>query len=515
LKRLVEDGTGTPRAAVPLGQGAAAEAGAVPGQPGKGGFWHRLGLRRTLLVVLLPSMLLVAAGELWLTWRTALGAANAAYDRSLFGAIKSIDANISTASGGIGVELPYRLLEFFQLTAGGEVHFRIATEDGLVELGNADLPRPPLPLDTGRPQFHDAEYFGERVRIGSYARVLPSSSGDAEGDTRIVIQVAESVASRGDFTRTLVLEAISRDLLLIGIGAVLLTLLVGWALRPLQRLRSEVLGRRPDDLTPIDTSTVPREVMPLVEAINQHVRRGRELAEERRRFVDDASHQLRTPLATLSAQLAYTLREPDPVRVREALPAIKAQLDDAVHRTNQMLALARTDTVAIELGPVELNALAEDVTRECWGEARERRLDLGFEPADVATEVRGHDGLLREALRNLLHNAFKYTPGGGRVTVSVERHPAFAQLSVCDDGPGIPAAERALAGQRFFRASNASAPGSGLGLAIVRSVAARLGGQMQVAVGAQGRGCRVELQLMHWGSAESGRGEVCRSLKAG
>ncbi len=512
MNRLPDARAGLTDAAA--GGDAGAAAAAVQRRPGRSGFWQRLGLRRTLLVVLLPSMLLVAAGDFWLAWRTALGAANAAYDRSLFGAIKSIDANITTAIGGVGVELPYRMLEFFELTAGGEVHFRIATEDGLVELGAADLPRPPLPLATGRPQFHDAEYFGERVRVGSYARALPSSSGDREGDTRIVIQVAESVASRGEFTRTLVLEAVSRDLLLIGIGAVLLTLLVGWALRPLQRLRGEVLGRRPDDLTPIDTSAVPREVMPLVEAINQHVRRGREMAEERRRFIDDASHQLRTPLATLSAQLAYTLREPDPVRVRDALPAIKAQLDDAVHRTNQMLALARTDTAAIELGPVELNALAEEVTRECWSEARERRLDLGFEPSEAPIEVRGHDGLLREALRNLLQNAIKYTPGGGRVTVRVERHPAFAQLSVCDDGPGIPQDERALAGQRFFRASNASAPGSGLGLAIVRSVAARLGGNMLVEAGAEGRGCRVALRLALLRPQPAGGGEGGSPLKA-
>jgi two-component system, OmpR family, sensor histidine kinase TctE len=462
------------------------------------GFWQRAGLRRTLLLILLPCMLGVAAGEVWLTWRTAVGAANAAYDRSLFGAIKSIDANISTASGGIGVELPYRLLEFFELTASGDVYFRIATDDGLVELGNTDLPRPPRPLVTGRPQFHDAEYFGERVRVGSYARPLATPDGDVEGEGRIVIQVAESVTSRDDFTRTLVMEAVSRDLLLICIGAVLLTLLVGWALRPLQRLRREVLARRPDDLAPIDSSGVPREVMPLVEAINHHVLRSRELADERRRFVDDASHQLRTPLATLSAQLAYTLREPDPARVRDAMLAIKAQLDDTVHRTNQMLALARTDAAEIEIGPVDLTALAEGVTRECWSEARDRHIDLGFEPARQPALVRGHDPLLREALRNLLHNALKFAPREGHVTVRVDVEPDVAKVSVCDDGPGIPAGERERAGQRFFRASNASAPGSGLGLAIVQSVAARLGGRMVVDAGPDDRGCCVSVQLPLW-----------------
>lgn len=475
----------------------APEAAASPAAPERrpAGFLHRLGLRRTLLLILLPCMLIVAAGEIWLTWRTATGAANAAYDRSLFGAIKSIDANISTESGGVGVELPYRMLEFFELTASGEVYFRIATEDGLVELGHADLPRPPQPLVTGRPQFHDAVYFGESVRIGSYARPLDEVPGPAVDERRIVIQVAESVGSRNDFTRALVLEAVSRDLLLIGIGAVLLTSLVSWALLPLQRLRREVLARRADDLAPIDTAAVPREVMPLVEAINHHVLRSRQLAEEHRRFVDDASHQLRTPFATLSAQIAYTLREPDPVRVRDALLAIRAQLDGTVQRTNRMLALARAETAEIAVEPVDLSALAEEVTRESWAEARDKGIDLGFEPARAPAIVRGHDALLREALRNLIANALKFTGRGGHATVRVVRETGRAQLSVTDDGPGIPADERARAGERFFRASNAVAPGSGLGLAIVRALAERLGGRMQVDPGPDDRGCCVRVWL--------------------
>jgi len=116
------------------------------------GALHRFSLRRTLLVVLLPGMLLVVGAELWATWRTAVDAANAAYDRSLLGAIKAMDANISTASGGLGVELPYRMLEFFELTASGQVYYRVATEDGLVEIGNADLPAPRTALVTGRPR---------------------------------------------------------------------------------------------------------------------------------------------------------------------------------------------------------------------------------------------------------------------------------------------------------------------------------------------------------------------------
>lgn len=459
--------------------------------------WHRLGLKRSLLLVLLPGMLLAVSAELWVSWRTALDAANAAYDRSLLGAIKAIDANITTASGGLSVELPYRMLEFFELTASGQVYFSVATEDGLVEVGNPGLPRPPRPLVSGVPQFADALYFDERVRVGTYARALASPVGGVPGEQRVVIQVAESVRSRSEFTRALLLQSFGRDVMLILVGAVMLTLVVGWALAPLQRLRREVQARHPNDLAPIDADDIPADVVPLVDAINHHLQRNRGLARRQRRFVDDASHQLRTPLATLSTQVGYALREPDPARVRDALLALKAQLEDTVRRTNQMLALARADSAEAELAPIDLNALAETETRAWWSAARERQIDLGFEPAAGALRVCAHENLLREALGNLLHNAITYTPPGGHVTVRAAGDAGHAVLEVHDDGPGIPPAERTRVGERFFRASNANAPGCGLGLAIVQSVVQRLGGQMQVGDGPLGRGCCVALRLPH------------------
>ena len=131
---------------------------------------RRASLWRLLAVLLLPLLAVVTGVELWMTRHDALEAANAAYDRSLLGALKSIDANISTASGGLSAELPYTMLEFFELTASGPVYFRVASSDGLVELGNADLPLPPGPLEPGVPRFYDATYFGESVRLAAYRR---------------------------------------------------------------------------------------------------------------------------------------------------------------------------------------------------------------------------------------------------------------------------------------------------------------------------------------------------------
>ncbi len=459
--------------------------------------WHSLSLRRTLLLALLPGMLVVFAAELAENWRTATQAADAAYDRSLLGAIKSIDANISTASGGIGVELPYRMLEFFELTANGRVFYRVATEDGLVEIGNDGLPPPLAPLQTGKPEFQDASYFGEPVRVGSYARVLDVPLAGQSRPQRVVIQVAETLDARSGFKRVLLMQSISRDILL-GLAAIaLLMLAIAWAVRPLRRLRSEVLARTPQDMTPINATGVPADVRPLVDAINQHIERNRQQTEAQRRFVDDASHQLRTPLTTLATQIGFALRSSDPAAQHAALLTIKAQLDETVRQTNQMLSLARTDSAPLALQATDLAALARDVTRSHWASARERGIDLGLEAPDEPLLLDAQPGLLREALLNLLHNALRYTPRGGQVTVRVLRNAAGTHLSVEDDGPGIPAAELAHAGERFFRGSNVTQPGTGLGLAIVQAIAERHGATLRLGPGAGQRGLAATLMFTH------------------
>ena len=456
---------------------------------------HTLSLRRTLLMVLVPGLLLVGGAEVWLTWRTAVDAANAAYDRSLLGAIKAMDANISTASGGLGVELPYRLLEFFELTANGRVYYRVATEDGLVEIGNADLPPPPRVLVSEWPQFSDATYYDEAVRVGSYARVLdPPLAGQAAGQ-RVVIQIAETLESRQAFTRALVLEALARDLLLLAVAIALMTGAVGWALRPLARLRNEVEARSALDMTPILPQGIPADVLPLVEAINLHVERSRQQTQARQRFVDDASHQLRTPLATLTTQVGYALREPNPAHQREALLAIKTQLEETVRQTNQMLALARVDSAALKADTVDVSELVEKTTRKWWLAARDQHIDLGFEPDTEPLRVVADAALLQEALTNLLHNALNYTPRGGQITVRLTHIGGKGVITVVDNGPGMPMQERARAGDRFFRGSNASLPGTGLGLAIVRSIAERHGGELRMGSGANGRGFAASIVL--------------------
>lgn len=473
--------------------------------------WAHWSLRRTLLVVLLPGLLAVMGLEITVSWRNALAAANAAFDRSLLGAIKAMDANISTASGGLAVELPYRMLEFFELTANGQVFYRVASADGLVDIGNADLPAAPLPLLDGQPQFHDADYFGTPVRVGSYARRLERPLSQGSLSDRVVIQVAETLDSRQDFTRRLVWETVARDALLLASALALVVLAVHTGLRPLARLRADVTQRHDDDLTPINPEQVPKDVRPLVDAINLHMQRTRQVLQQQRDFIDDASHQLRTPLTTLATQTGYALRETDPAQREAALQAIKTQVDDAIRQTNQMLALARADALELQCEPLDLQALAERVTRRLWPLARQQDIDLGLEPLAGArppaaavdgapVQAWGHTALLEEALANLLHNALQHTPTGGQVTVQAGVLEGKAVLCVADTGPGIPAADRARVGERFLRvtapATHPSTRGSGLGLAIAHAIAQRHGGLLRLADAHPGQvtpGLRVEM----------------------
>lgn len=451
---------------------------------------HRTSLRRTLIVVLLAGVFIGGLLQVYMTWYTARDAVNAAFDRSLYGAIRAIDANVSTESGGVGVELPYVLLEFFELTASGTVHYRIATEDGLVEIGSPDIPMPTQSVPLRTPHFQTLEYFGQLTRVGTYVRPL---TGPVQGN--LVIQVAESLSSREAFSQQFIINAVMRDVLLAVLAAGMVAVAVTWSLRPLRQLKDEVTARKSDDLSPFDTQRMPRDLRPLVEAMNDHLLRYKALLSAQRTFLDDASHQLRTPLATLLTQVGYAQREQDTARLRQTLAAMRVQLKHTIRQANQLLALARADTSEMRTRVSELNALAGEVTRRLWPSARAQQLDLGFEAALSPVYSRVHAGLLEEALSNLIDNAIRHTPPGGRVTVRVEAAAPWACIHVSDTGAGIPPEELPLATQRFFRASNTQGQGSGLGLAIVQSIASRHQGRLLLAKDPQEGGLRASIEL--------------------
>ncbi|HSV83512.1 MAG TPA: sensor histidine kinase [Ramlibacter sp.] len=454
--------------------------------------WKRLRqlrLASALLVLLVPALLLLSLAELRVTARDVQRAADTAYDRSLLGALKAIDANVSTESGGLAMELPYRLFEFFELTASGPVHYRVATADGLVELGSADLPPPPATLRPGVPQFYDGAYFGAPVRLVAYARELEQPTAGS-GSRQLLIQVAESTQARQEFRRVFVRRAAIANLVFLLLAIGLAVWSVMFVLRPLAAVSRELAARPAQALAPLPTDDLPADVQPLVQAMNQHMRRAEELASQQRAFLDDASHQLRTHLTTLRMQVDFALREPDSAQVRDALAALAEELQRATRSTNQLLALARSDAAELQAGWFDLGAPLQEVARQFLPAARAKGLDLGVEAAPQ--QAWGDVRLLREALANLVANAITYVPAGS-VTLGGAAQDEGWMLRVEDTGPGLPEDLRSTAGTRFVRGAGGRGAGSGLGLAIARSIAERHGGGLRLEPASPAGGLRATL----------------------
>lgn len=454
---------------------------------------RRATLRARLLLLLLPGMAVLLAVGLWTTYLHAVQAAHGAFDRSLLGALRGLDLNVSTRSGGLSVEQPFQLFEFFELTASGPVHFRVATDDDRVEIGSPDLPLPDVALEAGQPRFYDAVYLGEAVRVGALRRPIDPP---IPGASTVVIQVAEPVDVRARFVSAFIRQAVARDALLLGMATLTVAAVAGWALRPVRRLARSTRRRDAQDLDPLPTEDLPRDLVPLVDAINQQIHRNASLMEQRRHFLDDASHQLRTPLTTLRAQLDYALRESDPKRLQAALGALSAELDHATHATNQLLLLARADEAPLQTEPLDVAALAREVALELLPLAKAAGIDFGVDAPEEALPAQGDRLQLRTALSNLAHNAIVH--GGGPITVEAGSSPGGGwRLGVVDGGPGLPPDLLHQAGHRFVKGRGSR--GAGLGLAMAKVVAERHGGRLSLTPAGASESARPGLRAtLHW-----------------
>jgi two-component system sensor histidine kinase TctE len=427
---------------------------------------------RSLLLrwLLIPSLLLWAGGFALGYWRS-LAQAHEAFDRTLLGSALVLGEHLLIAGGEVVADLPHAALEMLRTDAQDRVFYRVSSLDsGATLTGYEDLPAPPGPW-SAEPNFYDADYKGQAVRIVALRHTLL----DGSDRRQLLVQVAETLDARHALTRRLVLQSALVQLVLISAAAGLIVLGVRLGLAPLKRLRDEVRARDPDDLRPIAIAEVPREVAPLIEAINVHSERQRQLGQAQLRFVANASHQLKTPLTLLRALSGQAQLESDAAQVRAVLARLDETTDATARIVGQLLTLARAEPGhALHHETVDLAALAHDATFELLGAAGAKRIDLGFE-GHGALLVRGDPVLLRELVSNLVQNAIAYTPDGGRVTVAVGRRDGRPWLGVVDNGPGIPSAERERVFERFYRVAGGQAPGSGLGLAIVREICARHG----------------------------------------
>jgi two-component system OmpR family sensor kinase len=352
---------------------------------------------------------------------------------------------------------------------------------------------------------------GVRVYLSRPHAVLPqtitlgfATVNTSEGRWRVfgvqaltrVIEVAQPMSVREQRAAELALQTLKPFALLLPVLALLIWVAVGHALEPLGRLTTLVKARRVNALDALPESGLPEEVQPLVQALNELLGRLSAVLERERAFVADAAHELRTPLTALHLQMAVLARAREESERTAAMGTLSAGVQRAIRLVEQLLALARQEPrIGAPHAPVRLDDLAREVVRELVPLADAGAIDLGVAAAQPAT-VAGDADALRTLLRNLVDNAVRYTPAGGRVDVAVEAAAAGgAVLTVTDDGPGIPAEERARVFDRFYRRAGTEPHGSGLGLAIVSMIATAHAATVELSDGPGGKGLRVTVSF--------------------
>jgi two-component system sensor histidine kinase TctE len=364
-----------------------------------------------LLWLLIPLTMLLAINSI-MTHRTAVAAANAAYDRTLLASARAIAERITVTNSDLSVDLPYVALEMFESSMRDRIFYRVSLANGQLVTGYADLPAPGSEtVAPYKPVVYETGYQGERIRVAALSKPLY----DPQLDGPVLIQVAETLESRRALTRELLSEAAWRQAGLIVFASLLVWLGVQWGLKPLLRLSREIAERKQTDLMPIDKERVQTEVRPLVQAVNVHMARLESLICAQQRFIADASHQLKTPLTLLNTQAEFALRQDSPAAMRSVVGDLHKNTHQVVRLASQLLMLARAEPdsrAPHDLASVELAAVARSVCLECSPAAVKKQIDLGFDGPEQDSSVIGNGVLLRELIANLVDNAIRYTQPG-------------------------------------------------------------------------------------------------------
>jgi two-component system sensor histidine kinase TctE len=434
---------------------------------------------------MLAPLLLLWPMSIAITYLIAQSIANQPFDRALEDNVTVLAQQVTENNGKVGTSMVSSARDLLRADEIDTIYFQVSGLNGEYVDGDRDIPQPPAideKLPIGAVQFYNTVLHGADIRV-AYAKVdlrkyraHRERERDAEPPRLALVQVGETLDKRAQLANDIIKGVILPQFIILPIALALIWFALARGLSPLSELQQRVRMRRPDDLSPIETTQVPEEISPLVRSLNDMLARLAQTIDVQKRFIADAAHQMKTPLAGMRMQAELALRQTDRNEIHRSLEQVAKSSEAATRLVNQLLSLARAENVQSQTSiptEVDLSLLARSVMHDLVPLSFSRQIDLGFEQAPQPVTVTGDPIMLRELLINLLDNALRYTPRKGSITVrtQIDEIKQIAILEVEDTGPGIPPAERRLVFDRFYRVLGTHMPGSGLGLAIVREIA--------------------------------------------
>ena len=434
---------------------------------------------------MLTPLLLLWPISLALTWLVAQNIAGRPFDRALEYNVQALSKLVVVRNQQLFFSLPAPAREILRADDSDLVYYQVLGTRGEFLSGEQDLPLPPpaeqKPVN-GEVRLREDVMRGEDVRV-AYTWV----DVDVPNGEPLLVQVAETLEKRKTLATEIVKGVMVPQFVTLPLAVLLVWLALVRGIKPLAQLERRIRARKPDDMSALDESAVPEEVAPLVSSINDLLSRLKLSLTTQKRFLADAAHQLKTPLAGLRMQADLAQRETDADELKKSLKQIGRASIRATHTVNQLLALARAETTGRSLTqtPVDLVHTVSEAIQDSVPRALEKQIDLGYEGpplGEAASRVQGNATLLAELVRNLLDNAINYTPAGGQVTARLltDRFSGVIVLLVEDTGPGIPESERELVFEPFYRTLGTNVDGSGLGLAIVKEIARQHGATITI-----------------------------------
>ncbi|NLH82197.1 MAG: sensor histidine kinase [Phyllobacteriaceae bacterium] len=453
-----------------------------------------LGLRADLLLRLGLPLAALVPFNLWTTRLDAITTADLVQDRTLTAAARVIAERIESNGEVIEATIPPAALEMFVADVPDRVVYRVIGPNGTLLAGYADGPMPTAPPSGLTPLHFSTEFQGRPVRMVALAQPIVTSKGIERG----LVVVGSTLANHDRLVSELWSKALRDQVLLVAAACALAAYGLTCGLARLTRLRDRILRRNSERPEPLaETEDLPSEFRPLADALDRAFARIEGDVAIQRRFVANAAHQLRTPLAVLKTQIGVGLKEKAAAQKHEALTAADRSVGAMTRLVNQLLALARAERgEAVRKDTVDLVAVIRSRLDDLALVALARRVDLAFEPAVERLSFRGHETLLGEIVVNLVENALRHAGEGGEVVVAVDLDRDAARIVVEDTGPGIPAGERERVFERFHRLDRSEATGTGLGLSVAREAAAAHGGTIALEPRADGRsGLRAVVRL--------------------